>query len=126
MGLGPSATTVNGWLDSTFINGPVWLELHTGDPGANGASNIADVDGRQLVLFTRPSNGLVQPTGAPATFVVDEAADDFNITHGSLHSAAEGGAWKWNVIALSPIQVVGGDEVKVGAGMDFRILGWTV
>lgn len=125
MGIGPAPATVNEWVDLTFVNRPVWLQLHTGDPGTNGASNLADVDGRQLVMFTRTSTGIVQPTGDPARFVVDALASDSNITHGSLHSDAEGGTWVWNLVALSPTAVVGGDEVTVGAGMEFRVTGWT-
>ena len=124
MGIGPAPATVNEWVDLTFVNRPVWLQLHTGDPGTNGALNIADVDGRQLVMFTRTSTGIVQPTGDPAVFVVDVAASDTSITHGSLHTAAEGGAWVWNLIAVSPTAVVGGDEVKAGS-MEFRVTGWT-
>jgi hypothetical protein len=36
MGIGPSPATVNEWVDLTFVNRPVWLQLHTGDPGTNG------------------------------------------------------------------------------------------
>ncbi len=127
MGLGPSAGTVNGWLEATFLGVPYvvtsrWLQLHTGDPGAGGASNIADVDSRQLVNFTRPSNGLIQTTGAPAQYLIGA---DATITHASLHSEVEGGTWIWNLIARSPIAVVEGDVLILGDGMEFRIDGWT-
>lgn len=125
MGVGLSPGTVNEWVDLTFVNRPVWLQPHTADPGTNGASNLADVDGRQLVLFARTATGVVQLTGAPAVFVVDSDADDQDITHGSLHTEAVGGTWVGNVVALSPTRVVGGDEVKVAAGMEFRVVGWT-
>ena len=122
MALGPAAATVNGWLDTTFVNGSVWLQLHTGDPGTGGLSNIADVDGRQIALFTRPSTWLVQTTGAPSEFLI--GADQV-ITHGSLHTQLEDGVWVWNLIATSPITVVEGDVLKAGDGMEFRIEGWT-
>lgn len=122
MGLGPSATTVNEWLNTTFVNTGAWLELHTGDPGTNGASNVADTDGRQYVLFTLTSNGLVNMTGAPPQYVIGA---DQTITHGSMHAENEGGTWKWNLVARTPIDVVDGDVLKVGDGIEFRIEGWT-
>jgi hypothetical protein len=125
MGIGPSAGTVNEWLDSTFVNPGAWLELHTGDPGTNGASNVADTTGRQLALFTRPSNGLVQTTGAVPQFTIPEEAADQTITHASVHTEMEGGTWRWNLVANSPIQLVGGDVVTIGDGVEFRIQGWT-
>lgn len=124
-GLGPSHHTVNEFLDLTFITRPIWLQLHTGAPGTNGASNIADTDGRQLALFIRPADGVVQTTGAPARFVIATDAVDAEITHGSLHTELEGGIWRWNLIARSPIRVVGGDELILGDGMEFRVEGWT-
>lgn len=120
MALGPSADTVNGWLTSTFLGG-LWLELHTGDPGSGGASNIATTDGRQLAAFVIASNGLVQMSGAPPQFVIGA---DCTITHGSLHTELDGGTWRWNMIARSPIQVVDGDVLIIGDGMEFRIDGW--
>lgn len=125
MGIGPAAGTVNDWLDSTFVSPGVWVELHTGDPGTNGASNLADTTGRQLCLFTRPSDGVVQTTGAVPKFLIAEDADDQTITHASVHTEMEDGVWRWNLVANSPIAVVGGDEVNLGDGMTFRILGWT-
>lgn len=127
MGLGPSAGTVNGWLEATFTGVPyvvtsLWLELHTADPGTGGATSIADTDARQLVTLARPSNGLVQTTGAPAQYVIGA---DATITHGSLHTAIEDGDWVWNLIARSPISVVEGDVLILGDGMEFTITGWT-
>lgn len=122
MALGPAAGTVNEWLDSTFVAAGVWVELHTGDPGTNGASNIADTDARQLALFTRPSNGLVQTTGAAPQFVIGE---DCVITHASVHTEMEDGVWRWNLVARSPISVVEGDVLILGDGIEFRIDGWT-
>ena len=122
MGLGPSAATVNEFLDTMFVAPGVWVELHTGDPGTNGASDVADTDGRQLALFTRPSNGLAQTTGALPQFVIGA---DQTITHASVHTELDGGTWRWNLIARSPIQVVDGDVLILGDGIDFRVDGWT-
>ena len=120
MALGPSADTVNGWLESTFLGG-LWLQLHTGDPGSGGASNIAVADGRQLAAFTISSTGVVQMSGAPPQFVIGA---DQTITHGSLHTDIDAGTWRWNMIARSPIQVVDGDVLIVGGGAEFKIDGW--
>lgn len=127
MGIGPSAATVNAWLDATFAGIPyvvtnLWLQLHLGDPASGGLANIADTDGRQLVMLTRPSTGLVQTTGAPAQYII---GTDGLITHGSLHTELSGGVWVWNLIARTPIQVVEGDVLILGDGMEFRIDGWT-
>lgn len=105
-----------------YVITSVWLQLHTDDPGTNGASNVADVDARQLVLFTRPSNGVIQSAGAPAQFVIGA---DQTIKYGSLHSELEGGTWLGNLIARSPISVVEGDVLILGDGIEFRAEGWT-
>lgn len=120
--LGPSADTVNDWLTSTFLGG-LWLEVHTGNPGTNGASNIAATDGRQLTSFVISSTGVVQSSGAPPQFVIGGTVD-MDITHGSLHTELDGGIWRWNMIARSPIRVVPGDVLIIGDGMEFRIDGW--
>lgn len=128
MGVGPSNTTVNGWLAATFCAVPyvvtsLWLELHLGDPASGGLANIADTDARQLATFALPSpDGVVVTAGAPPQYVINA---DATITHGSLHTEIEGGDWVWNLVARSPIQVVAGDLLIVGDGMEFRIDGWT-
>ncbi len=123
MGVGPSAATVNEWLELTFVNRPVWVQLHTGDPGTNGASNIAEVDARQLAICERITNGVIQTTGAPAQWTITGVTDQ-DITHASIHSEIEGGTWVANLIAKSPVRVVEGDVLKLGDGIDFRVLGW--
>lgn len=122
MGVGPSAATVNEWLELTFVNRPVWVQLHTGDPGTNGASNIADADARQLAVLERSANGKVTSVGAPPEWVI---GDDATIRYASLHTEVEDGAWVGNLIARSPIGVVDGDVLKLGDGIEFVIEGWT-
>lgn len=122
MGVGPSAATVNEWLELTFVNRPVWVQLHTGDPGTNGASNLADIDARQLAILTRPLNGVVQSAGTAPQWVI---GDDQVIRYASLHTEIEDGTWVGNLIARSPISVVEGDVLILGDGIDFRIVGWT-
>lgn len=122
MGFGPSNTLVNEWLREKFVLNTIWLQLHDGDPGTNGASNIVDAD-RQLVLFGEPSpDGYIESVGAPPAFTIGE---DTTIRYGSLHTEFEGGLWRWNLIARQPLTVVEGDVLLLGEGIDLRITGWT-
>ena len=105
--LGPAEWLVNAWLAATFnpaapfsIPG-VYLQLHTGLPGAAGTANaLADTD-RQPVAFS-----------------------DGTVTHGSLWTALESGTWFWNVIATHPVTVVEGDVLTLSDGLTFTLDGW--
>lgn len=44
MTIGFVASVLNGWLDGTFATSTCWVKLHTGDPGAAGATAAAAGD----------------------------------------------------------------------------------
>ncbi|MCG7596370.1 hypothetical protein [Mycobacterium sp. PSTR-4-N] len=122
MGVGPSVGLVNSWLTSTFVLPGAWLDLHLEDPGSGGTANQADIDARQLGLFVISADGKVTTTGAPPQFII---GTDGRIKFGSLHTALEGGTWLWNLTARSPIDVVAGDVLIIGDGIELSIEGWT-
>ncbi len=67
MAAGASATVVNAFLASILndvafvLYGPVFVQLHTGSPGANGTANVAGESTRQSAgsnpAFNAPSGG---------------------------------------------------------------------
>jgi hypothetical protein len=57
-----------GWLGGT---GPgtapaVYVQLHTGDPGANGTSSVSSVTTREAVTFSAASGGTLSASNEPA------------------------------------------------------------
>ena len=125
--LGPAEWLVNAWLAATFnpaapfsIPG-VYLQLHTGLPGAAGTANVlADTD-RQPVAFSAADDGTITTAGAAAEYLI---GDDGTVTHGSLWTALESGTWFWNVIATHPVTVVEGDVLTLSDGLTFTLDGW--
>jgi hypothetical protein len=63
MAVGYSAAVINAWLDalarSVAYTEPasLWIQLHTGDPGAAGTANVAGNATRKQVTFGTPASG---------------------------------------------------------------------
>ena len=72
MALGPSAFTVNGWLNAlfnatSFNIAQAYIQLHTAEPGAAGTTAVAAETRRMAVSFGAPS--------APAAGVITISND---------------------------------------------------
>lgn len=57
MTVGLSASVVNAWLDGTFATASNFVKLHTGDPGASGASSPAAGDTTRKQGTMGPASG---------------------------------------------------------------------
>ena len=68
-----------------------YVQLHTGDPGAAGTSNVAAGVSRAALTVPAPSGASVTAT---ATFTIPAAGGPY--THVSLWSASTGGTWCGN------------------------------
>lgn len=69
MPAGISSTTANAWLDAlgrnvSYTNAAVWVQLHTGEPGAAGTSNQATETSRKQVTFAAASGGSMASNAA--------------------------------------------------------------
>ena len=90
----------------------LWLQHHTGDPGATGTDNVSGNGPRQPITRNIATNGEAVNSGDIDTPVsVGET-----ITHFSVHDALSGGdCWwtgEWNVGRTFQ----SGDTIKVGDG----------
>lgn len=118
---GPSEALVNSWLAGTFNATTLYLQLHTGPPGAAGTANVLADTPRQPLSFSVPDNGYVETIGAAPEFAIGA---DGNSAYGSLWSALEGGTWKWNVVANTSIPLVEGDKFIASDDVQITLEGW--
>lgn len=111
-------------LNAVFVSGTPFLQLHTGDPGAAGTANIAQISlaaiARKAITFAAPgnhatnterrilSNAAVAWTGAQ----IDAAQ---NITHATIWSAVTAGTLE-DAVALGTPKTTGSDGVTVPSG----------
>lgn len=105
----------NAILDGTAIPATLWVQLHSGNPGSSGASNVA-VDNRRRSFTRTAASG-----GAAANAAILEwlsAPADENITHATLWSASSGGnCWFIGLVNDSPVEVVTGRTTETPLGL---------
>lgn len=102
MAVGFAASVVNGWLDGTF--GTTWVQLHTADPGAAGATAISGGDAtRKSATMGTASGGVKAMTGTAGPWTQDGTPASETLTHISLWSASTAGTFNASA-ALSASQ----------------------
>lgn len=107
--------TVNKWLDvirtggATFTaNANVYIQLHTGDPGASGTANVsAGSTTRVVVSHSAPAAGSMAISGTNPTWTNTGASE--TISHISAWSAATGGTFLYST-ALGASKAWGLDD----------------
>lgn len=96
VGLSPAvcASLLDALFNQTNYTAPtaLWMQLHTGDPGAAGTSNVATETDRVDVttLFSNSSGNSCTNSG-DITWTGVAASEDF--THWSIHSASTAGSF---------------------------------
>lgn len=86
---GMAASVLNGWLDTAFAT--VFVRLHTGDPGAAGASNGALGDTtRQSITMGAAAGGVKSATTQPSW---TNAGTSETISDISTHTLAVAGTF---------------------------------
>lgn len=113
------AATVNGWLDSIRTGGAnvtalttAYVKLHTGDPGASGASNAAaGSTTRVAVSHTSPSAGAMTLTGTAPTWTNGGTSE--TITHISVWDASTAGNCKYTVALTASKAWASGDTLTL-------------
>lgn len=111
-----AAELLDALLNADAYTGPaaIYMQLHTGDPGAAGTSNVATNTTRKLVTFGAASGGTIA-TDADVSWTNVPAAEDY--THLSLWDASTAG----NFLASGTITanaVAIGDTFTIPSGSE--------
>lgn len=102
MAVGFAASVINGWLDGTFATATCWVKLHTGDPGAAGATAAAAGDTtRKQATMAAASGGSKAMTGTAGPWTNGGTSE--TLSHISLWSASSAGTFNASA-ALSSSQ----------------------
>lgn len=102
MTVGLAAAAVNGWLDGTFATANCYVKLHTGDPGAAGATAAAAGDTtRKQATMAAASAGSKAMTSMAGSWTNGGTSE--TLSHISLWSASTAGTFNGSA-ALSASQ----------------------
>ena len=104
----------NTLLAGTPMPTTLWVQLHTGDPGPDGTSNLA-TDGRRR-SFTRTTPAAGACTNAALLEWLAAPADE-SLTHISAWDAdAAGACWWVGAITGGPAEAVTGQSTEIPLG----------
>lgn len=119
MTVGMAASVANSVLNAIFNNtsyseSALFMQLHVGDPGAAGTSNVATETTRQNVLASwgTPSGGVV---ANDAAITWTSIAGSQDATHFSLWSASSAGTFKGSG-TITANAYTAGDTYNVAIG----------
>jgi hypothetical protein len=88
----------------------VYLKLHTGDPGEDGASNAATETTRKEVTFSAASSGSIV---SAATVEWTNVSTTETYSHWSLWDASTAGNCLWTGALSSSASVTAGDTFQI-------------
>lgn len=92
MTTGFAAATVNGWLDGTFATATCYVRLHTGDPGAAGATaGAAGSTTRLQATMAAASGGSKSASGSVGPWTNGGTSE--TLSHISLWTASTAGTF---------------------------------
>lgn len=119
MTVGMVATTLaNKWLDmlaGTAFTAPTntWVKLHTGDPGASGASNASAETTRKQLTWSAASGGSKAITATLPSWVWSAATE--TISHISVWDASTAGNCLYTFALTASKSVASGDTLNLTA-----------
>jgi hypothetical protein len=87
-----------------------YVQLHTGDPGEAGTSNVATETTRKSASFNAASSGAISTS---ATLEWTNVAATETISHWSLWDAASSGNCLWYGALSASASVVAGDTLQI-------------
>ena len=90
-----------------------WVKLHTGDPGAAGASNAAGETTRKQATFSAASGGAIT-TSASLDWTAVSTSETYS--HVSFWSASAAGTFLGSDALDTPRAVTAGDNFSIAAG----------
>ena len=123
MAVGLSATIANDFLEWLFNASAtsasptnIWIQLHTGDPGASGTANVAGNATRKdlTAAMGTAASGAITNTSA-ITWTAGEVDTSEDYTHWSLWDASTAGTFLCSG-TVTANAVTAGDEFTIPAG----------
>lgn len=100
--------------NTSYANAAVWVQLHTGDPGSAGTSNVAGNTTRQQSTFgSVASGGAISNTVAVAWTAVSTTE---TYSHCSLWSASTAGTFLGSASLTQSKAVNSGDNFSIPIG----------
>lgn len=88
----------------------MYVKLHTGDPGAAGASNASVVTTRRQATMNAAAGGSMTLASMSGSWAMTGTE---TITHISVHDAATGGNFLFSGALSTPRSVVNGDTLTM-------------
>ena len=113
MATGEAQASADSGMDSA-VSGTVYVQLHTGDPGAAGTANVAGNSTRIAVTFAAASGGS-KASNATASWTTAEVNTTETYTYFSLWTAASGGTFLWSG-TVSGGAVTAGTAFSIASG----------
>ena len=119
MTVGLSTTLLaNKWLDmlgGTAFTAPAstFVQLHVGDPGANGTSNASTETTRKTLTWSAASGGSKAITATLPTWSWVQGTE--TISHLSIWDASTSGNFLFSVTLTASKQVANGDTLNITA-----------
>lgn len=131
MAVGLAAAVANALYDALYNNtDPAsvlqvttpWIQLHTGDPGANGTANVAGNNTRKDIsgVIGAAAGGAVTNTAA-ITWTTGEVTTSEDYTHFSIWTASTAGVFKQSGTVTADA-VTAGNQFTIPTGdLDFTV-----
>lgn len=122
MTVGLSAVnTANAWLNTlrgtsaaTFTGvTTLFVQLHTGDPGASGTANVSSVTTRPALNFGAASAGSQSAVATLPSWATWAGTNGEVVTHISVWGASSGGTFYYSVTLTAPKTVNTGDTLNL-------------
>jgi len=119
-----AANTANAWLNvlrgtsaATFTAvTTLFVQLHTGDPGASGTANVSSVTTRPSLNFGAASGGSQSASGSPVASWASWAGTNGEVvTHISVWSASSAGTFYYSAALTASKTVNTGDTLNLTA-----------
>jgi hypothetical protein len=122
MTVGLSATNLaNAWLNTIRGGGngvtftapaTLFVQLHTGDPGASGTANVSSTTTRQALTFAAPSGNALALSGTPS-WTNWAGTNGEVVTHISVWSASSAGTFYFSAALTAAKTVNTGDTLNL-------------
>jgi hypothetical protein len=120
MAVGPSAAVANAILNAYFnqtnITAPtaIWIQLHVGDPGASGTSNVAtETTRKDITSVFSAASGATVTSDTLVSWTNVAGTEDF--THFAIFSASSAGTFYWSG-TITANSVTAGDTFNLAVG----------
>lgn len=114
-----SDTVANSWLDAlcrntSYANAAVWVQLHTGAPGAAGTANVATESTRKQVTFGAAASGRTISNTVAIEWTAVSTTETY--THISLWTASSAGTFLGSDDLSASAAMTAGDTFRIPIG----------